>query len=173
MTRLLFCVILIFPFHSIHTKTNTQCLTHYENVKASYEKQYNFFVNYIKEHEGFSSIPYLCAGGFYTIGYGHKIKNGENYKNITKQGAHALLLIDFENAILVVEKDKIPFRLRLPVAHFIYCLGSGNYAKSTFRKFLLKKKYSKAQAELLKWSYIGTRKSPYLLKMRKVEASFF
>ena len=41
--------------------------------------------------ESFSSKPYLCPGGYLTIGYGHKIEPGEDWTEISQEQAEIIL----------------------------------------------------------------------------------
>jgi lysozyme len=52
-------------------------------------------LNFIAQHEGYSSTVYNDAGGYPTVGYGHLILPGENYnKGITKTQGLILLKND-------------------------------------------------------------------------------
>jgi GH24 family phage-related lysozyme (muramidase) len=61
-------------------------------------------LDFIKKHEKLRLKPYDASGkrhaGDWTIGYGHKIKAGENFSNgITKQRALSLLKQDVQTAV--------------------------------------------------------------------------
>lgn len=56
------------------------------------------FVAYLKSVEGFRSATYTCAGGYPTIGYGHRLKPGEAITYLSEAQATALLKEDIENA---------------------------------------------------------------------------
>lgn len=91
-------------------------------------------------HEGFRSEPYKDIAGNLTIGYGHKIKKGENFKKISKDEGYAILKDDFnqamEAALRLSPHLKHPNNIfkRYTIAHFIFGKGSGSYARSTLRK---------------------------------------
>ncbi len=63
-------------------------------------------LDFIKRHEGFKGHAYLDSGGIPTIGYGHRIKPGENFdKGITKRAAEALLVQDVQSAVRSVNEN--------------------------------------------------------------------
>lgn len=63
----------------------------------------------VKKYEGFSAIPYKCPTGYTTIGYGHRIKPGENFTSISPAEGNSLLLKDLEIAGQAVKKHvKVP-----------------------------------------------------------------
>ena len=52
------------------------------------------FIEYLKRVEGYRATPYRCAGGYWTIGYGHQIKRGEVFVYLPKEDAERLLQAD-------------------------------------------------------------------------------
>lgn len=62
----------------------------------------------IKKNEGYSRTPYRDQLGFYTIGYGHLIKNNENFYFKTKYNKSyfdELFNQDFEHALKDYKKN--------------------------------------------------------------------
>jgi len=56
-------------------------------------------LKFIEQHEGYSSTVYKDSAGNPTIGYGHLIKDGEDFsKGITKEKAGELLSQDTKTA---------------------------------------------------------------------------
>jgi len=101
-------------------------------------------LNLIKIHEGYRARRYLCAAGIPTIGYGHALKNGENYTEITESKAEELLKQDVQIAESTVNSSVI---IKLSQNQFdalvslVYNWGTGNFLKSDFLKKLNSLKY--------------------------------
>ena len=92
-------------------------------------------LEFIKRHEGYSDKVYKDAAGNATIGYGHLIKQGENFdKGITKEKATELLAqdtktaVDAVNAKLTGKTSQSKFDA---LVDFTYNVGAGNLGKST------------------------------------------
>lgn len=91
-------------------------------------------LDFIKQHEGYSDKVYNDSAGNPTIGYGHLIKEGENFdKGITKEQATALLADDVKTAVNAVN-DKVTSKLSQTqfdaLVDFTYNLGAANFGKS-------------------------------------------
>ena len=126
-----------------------------ENPKDTLE---DYVLNKIKQHEGLRLKRYKDAAGHWTIGYGHKIKDHENYKEITVQKAEQLLREDFNNAKLAAIRlspnlEIYPYRL-YAIAHFVFAKGSGNYAASGLRQAVNENR--PIEEEMTKWDKITT-----------------
>lgn len=53
----------------------------------------------IQRFEGFSATPYLCPAGYLTVGYGHVVKNPDDFHNgISEQEALTILAADVQTA---------------------------------------------------------------------------
>ena len=57
-------------------------------------------IELIKSLEGFRSEPYVCAVGYLTIGYGHKLLPSDSYKIISPEKAQQIL----ENDLRRIER---------------------------------------------------------------------
>lgn len=122
-----------------------------------YFKLYKESLIVLKEFEGFSLTAYADVNGK-SIGYGHHIQKYENIPNIiTEDYAEILLKIDFEHAISTVEQLTELDRFNNPekvlaLAHFVYNLGSGNFANSTLLQNVKNNKC--ITSEIIKWTKI-------------------
>lgn len=120
----------------------------------------NKLLDKIKKSEGFSDKVYKDSEGFDTIGYGHKVKPGEDWsKGITEKEAEELARKDMSEAISNAKKlkywDKLSSNRQDAVAEMIYNLGySGFKGFKRANKHLEQGKYDLAAAELLnsKWA---------------------
>jgi RHS repeat-associated protein len=91
-------------------------------------------LDFIKKHEGYSNTVYNDSAGYPTIGYGHVIKQGENFDNgVTEKEATALLAQDTKTAVDTVN-SKVTTKLSQTkfdaVVDFTYNLGAKNLGKS-------------------------------------------
>lgn len=118
----------------------------------------------IKREEGFRAKPYRDKAGHPTIGYGHKIRPGEVFTEITKEQGEQLLLADLAEAEGAVQRlVKVPLTpgqydalvslvFNIGVGAFEY--GGPNKTHSTILKRLNAGDYQGARAELARWNKI-------------------
>lgn len=136
----------------------------------------------IKQFEGLSLKPYVCAGGINTIGYGNTYyTNGKKVslqdKPITIQQAEELLkhsLSTYEKAVDSFCRDDISQAQFDALVSFAYNVGVGNLQKST----LIKKVNANPQdptikAEFLKWNKASGRVLAGLTRRRQAEANLY
>lgn len=88
-----------------------------------------------KKFEGFSNKPYVCPGGFWTIGYGHRCES--DHPEITEEEGLEFLKQDMESAvkstllycpILSEDEERLG-----AIADFVFNLGSQRLKESTLR----------------------------------------
>ena len=123
----------------------------FSNELTEWNKNYEKTIRAIKKHEGFAGgKPYICPGGFATIGYGHVIKEGEHFIQLTEKQADSLLRVDFNKALKAVDASvKLNGPKKLAIAHFVFAKGIG-----TFNRSELKTKVVKGESiddEIIKW----------------------
>ncbi len=101
----------------------------------------------IKKNEGYSKIPYKDQLGFYTIGYGHLIKNNENkyFKNkYEKKHFEYLFENDLNNAIKDYKKNFYKkahdLKVKELLIEMIFQLGSQGVLRFKKMLFYLNKK---------------------------------
>jgi lysozyme len=124
-----------------------------ENPLTEWSINYERTIKYIKEHEGFAGgKPYICPGGYETIGYGHVIKEGEHFTQLTKKQADSLLRADFDMAIDLVEKTvELKGSKKLAIAHFVFTRGIGTFIKSPLKAMV--ENNEDISKEIVKWCY--------------------
>lgn len=131
----------------------------------------------IKQFEGFMAEPYLCPGGYWTIGYGHIIQNPKDYPySLTHDEALELLAQD----VIVAERAVLRL-IRVPLTSgqfdalvsFTFNLGAGALQRSTLRRKVNREEHADVPAELMKWVWAGGRKLNGLVKRRKAEAEMY
>lgn len=130
----------------------------------------------IKKFEGFSSKPYVCAAGYPTIGYGHKIKPGESYESISEEEATLLLEQDVKSAMVSVVRN-IEFPLNkyqfASLVSFVYNLGGAALQRSTLRQKINYGELESVKPEMLRWIHVRGRKMKGLVLRRLAEVSLF
>ncbi len=112
--------------------------------------------NLVRRFEGFSSHPYRCPAGYWTIGYGHRCSATQGA--VTVQQAEAWLFEDlsavFSHVVrLIPDIEVYPYRAAALIS-WTFNLGHGALARSTMRKKLLKGDIDAAVKELRRWDKI-------------------
>jgi lysozyme len=133
-------------------------------------------IELIKHFEGFKREPYICAGGYLTIGYGHKLLPSDPYKNITPQKAHQILENDLrkmERSVLKYINVEINDDQFAALVSFTFNLGPAALQRSVLRQKINYGYYDDAAEEFLKWIYAGGRKMMGLVRRRQVERDLF
>ena len=95
-------------------------------------------IDLIKEFEGYSEGVYMCAGGKYTIGYGHT-QGVEPGDTCTKEKAEEYLRMDLREAEeAVLEFITVPLSQNQfdALVSLVYNIGSGNFYDSTIRRVI-------------------------------------
>ena len=136
----------------------------------------------IKQFEGLSLTPYVCAGGINTIGYGNTYyTNGKKVtlqdKPITKEQAEELLkfsLSTYEKAVDSFCRDNISQSQFDALVSFAYNLGTGALQKSTLiKKVNANPKDVTIADEFLKWNKANGKVLVGLTKRRQAEANLY
>ena len=133
-------------------------------------------INLIKKYEGFRADSYKCPAGKDTIGYGHLIRDGENYTKITEQEGEELLRtdVDFaEKAVKRYVKVNLNQNQYDALVNFVYNLGEGNFSRSTLLKKLNASDYDGAGDEILRWNKANGKVLNGLVKRRTEERELF
>ena len=116
-------------------------------------------VQLIKQFEGFSSKPYLCPAGRWTIGYGStQLLDGfpvtQSTPDMPKDAAETLLahsLKEFEADVARLVTVPLNENQFSALVSFVYNLGSGALAGSTLLKKLNSRDYHTAGLNFPLW----------------------
>ncbi|MDP4832830.1 MAG: lysozyme [Rickettsiaceae bacterium] len=133
-------------------------------------------IELIKQFEGFKNEPYVCSGGYLTIGYGHKLLPSDQYNYVTEERANIILqkdLLRAERAVLKYINAPLSDDHFAALVSFTFNLGSAALQRSTLRQKLNYELYKEASKEFMKWVYAGGKKLPGLVKRRKTEQELF
>ncbi|KZZ74690.1 muraminidase [Oleiphilus sp. HI0132] len=131
-------------------------------------------IDLIKRFEGFSSSVYICPAGYPTIGYGHLVRSGESFTEITETDAEELLRKDVESAErAVLRLVNVPLTDGQfdALVSFAFNLGSGAFQRSTLRRKVNRQAHAEVPAQLMRWVWAGGRKLNGLVNRRRSEAA--
>jgi len=116
-------------------------------------------VDLIKQFESFQGTAYYCPAGKLTIGYGHRIRKGENLNTISKAEALNLLKSDlqvYESDVTSVITRPMSANEFAAMVSLCYNIGGANFAKSSVvRQFNAGRKQAAADA-FLRWNKAHT-----------------
>ena len=135
--------------------------------------------------------PYLDPIGIWTIGWGHAIRNGNDFVRgaanrahtyslypggITREQAEALLrsdLMDTGKDVLGVVTVDLNDNQYGALVSFTFNLGLGNLKKSTLLRLVNTSDYEDASNEFLKWNRAGGKVMKGLTARRNAERDLF
>lgn len=144
----------------------------YEKQQVTSINKYEKLANFIKSHEGLMLTPYYCPGNFLTIGYGHSIKKGERLLSITKNQADSILMQDIKLAEKFVRSNtNLEGNKLLAITHFVFCVGSGNFIKSSLYQDI--KNNRDIEQNLMKWCFIKGKFNNNLKNQRLFELQLY
>jgi len=126
----------------------------------------------IKKFEDLKLKIYKDAGGKWTIGYGHLIKDNEELDEIDLSMATKLLqedLKDAENAVNKYCKSPISQKMFDALVAFVFNVGPSNFKSSTLLKLLNQKKYLEAAAQFTEWVFCNKKILQGLIRRRTAE----
>lgn len=131
----------------------------------------------IQRFEGFEGEVYVDAAGYPTIGYGHLIKQGEDFSGgISYAQATRLLEQDVSFAERAVQR-LIRISLTQPqfdaLVSFTFNLGGGALQRSTLRRKVNRYEHSEVPDEFMRWTWAGGRRLRGLIRRRQAEAELY
>lgn len=131
----------------------------------------------LKEFEGFRARTYICAGGFKTIGYGHKILSHEYFDApLSEKSAEALLRQDLQHSYAAVIKcltAPLEDHQLVALLLFTFNVGGGAFYRSTLRQKVNRADHMAATQEFHRWIWAGGRKQKGLIQRRALEAKVY
>lgn len=114
-------------------------------------------LDHLKRIEGWSSVVYKDQAGLPTIGYGHLLKPGEHFTEITRQMGEALLRQDVYfavNAVNNMVKVDLTQGQFDALVSFVYNVGVGAFESSTLLRKLNAGDYDGAFVEFERWNKV-------------------
>lgn len=131
----------------------------------------------IKNFEGFRAEAYLCAGGKWTIGYGHTqgVRQGDK---ITVEQADIYLRQDVADAeetvnhLISANLEQCQFD---SLVSLVYNIGSGNFYSSTIRMLVNSQTMDKTKIKhaFCMWKKAQGRVLSGLIRRREAEAELY
>jgi lysozyme len=138
----------------------------------------------LKKLEGYRPIPYKCAAGQMTVGYGHKILPKEKFTQINLEEAETILKNDVSWAEKAINVHLLVFTKELKqnqfdaLVCFVFNIGAAAFQNSGVLKALLIRDYGTAVRVWMTWNKIRNSKnilvvSQGLVNRRKAETQLF
>ena len=131
----------------------------------------------IKRFEGFSRTVYFCPAGYPTIGYGHVVKDDEDFSaGIDESQAEELLRQDAqiaERTVLRLINVPLTDGQFDALVSFTYNLGGGALQRSTLRRKINREEHAEVPEQFMRWVWAGGRKLKGLVRRRAAEAIFY
>jgi lysozyme len=131
----------------------------------------------IKRFEGFSRTVYFCPAGYPTIGYGHVVKDDEDFlAGIDEAKAEELLRHDAriaERAVLRLINVPLTDGQFDALVSFTYNLGGGALQRSTLRRKINREEHAEVPEQFMRWVWAGGRKLKGLVRRRAAESELY
>lgn len=131
----------------------------------------------IKRFEGFSRTVYFCPASYPTIGYGHVVKDDEDFSSgIDEAQAEELLRQDAqiaERAVLRLISVPLTDGQFDALVSFTYNLGSGALQRSTLRRKINREEHGEVPDQFIRWVWASGRKLKGLVRRRNAEANLY
>lgn len=128
----------------------------------------------IKRFEGFSRTVYFCPAGYPTIGYGHVVKDDEDFSSgVDEAQAEELLRQDAqiaERAVLRLIDVPLTDGQFDALVSFTYNLGGGALQRSTLRRKINREEHAEVPEQFMRWVWAGGRKLRGLVRRREAES---
>lgn len=143
----------------------------------TYQEIIDDLVPWLKKFEGFSPTPYLCCGGYKTIGYGHQIQKGEVFSlPLSASQGDALLTRDILSLM-----PKVRGLITAPLTPKQWCallsfsfnVGTAALQRSTLRLKVNRQEHKLVPQEFMKWIWAGGRPSKGLKERRFKEGLLY
>lgn len=131
----------------------------------------------IKSFEGYFDKPYLCPAGYPTVGFGHLIREGEDFsQGLSLFEAERLLWNDLQSyQASVLRLIDVPLTQGQfdALVSFTYNVGGGALQRSTLRRKINRQEHEDVPDELMRWVRAGGRKLNGLIRRRQAEGLLY
>lgn len=123
-------------------------------------------------------MPYLCPAGWWTIGYGHVIRDSEQTHLwvVDEEKARQLLAVDVqiaEHAVMQWISAQLTQQQFDALVSFTFNLGAATLQRSTLRRVVNRGDHAAAPVQLMRFVWGGGRKLPGLVQRRAAEARLY
>ncbi len=131
----------------------------------------------IKRFEGFSRTVYFCPAGYPTIGYGHVVKDDEDFSaGIDEAHAEELLCQDAqiaERAVLRLINVPLSNGQFDALVSFTYNLGGGALQRSTLRRKINREEHAEVPEQFMRLVWASGRTLRGLVRRRAAETMIY
>ncbi len=137
---------------------------------------------YIRDFEGFAPRIYKCSAKKNTIGFGHAIKQGESFDEVSITQAEEILDTDTtevytnlfsENGVLFKVNNMLNTYQKAALVCFVFNVGIGAFKESTMRRLLIEREIDLAADQFDRWIWFtnanGKKVPSKGLKNRRVK----
>jgi len=174
---LMTCLLTVFSFETLQHQEAVATTQNEVTIEYDVEEDlvtWDSVEQLIKKGEGLALEPYICPGGYLTIGYGHLMtdKDSALLAGIDKQQADSLLKAD-----LKICKNWVQRNLNLSgnqlraMTKFCFAFGTSKLGRSTLAKKI--RKGEKIDQEMLRWTNLNGRSSKRLREARLQELALY
>lgn len=133
-------------------------------------------IEFIKHWEGVSLKPYRDVAGYWTVGVGHLLREGEPVEQITMEQADEYLIRDLSDAERCVNSQvgtELTQNEFDALVSFVFNLGCGNFRRSSLLRLLNRGDFGLAASEFERWNRAGGKVVRGLTRRRKAEREMF
>lgn len=134
-------------------------------------------IEFIKQWEKLALDVYNDGAGYQTIGFGHRIREGENLKRIDEEQATELLMSDIEDTEIkltdCIERE-ISQEQFDAFASLAFNIGTHAFERSTLlQKLNQGRPFKECAPQFDRWVFAGSKKMAGLVKRRAAERKLF
>lgn len=133
-------------------------------------------LKFLKDEEGFRPTPYKDSGGALTIGFGHKILEGESFTSLSIVEATDLLekdILKAETCIINFVREPLNQNEFDSLTSFIFNIGCAQFKGSTMLKLLNIGDFDSAAEQFPRWCKDNGKIIKALLNRRLREKAMF
>ena len=131
----------------------------------------------IQHFEGFRALPYICAGGVHTVGFGHVLTSQEGLTfPIDRAEAEHLFAQDLatvERALMRLVCVPLTTYQWDALCSFVFNVGSGAFQRSRLRRCVNREAHEEVSEHFMKWVWAGGRPHSGLRRRRQAEADLY
>jgi lysozyme len=134
-------------------------------------------IDFICQWEKLALEPYNDGAGYMTIGFGHRVREGEHFKRIDEDQAKDLLMSDIEDVEIklsdCIEREISQEQFDACVS-LAFNIGNHAFERSTLlQKLNHGRPFKEVSPQFDRWVFAGSKKMAGLVKRRAAERKLF
>ena len=134
-------------------------------------------IDFICQWEKLALEPYNDGAGYLSVGFGHRIRDGESFKRIDEDQARDLLMADIEDVEIkltdAIERD-ISQEQADALASLAFNIGTHAFERSTLlQKINAGRPFKECAPQFDRWVFAGSKKMAGLVNRRASERKLF